>query len=374
MRLIDRYLLREFLFWLAVFFGAFLLVWITFDLSFELHRLQQYHLRGKDIVKYYVFTTPEFIPIALPVSLLLASLYTITNHARYNEITAIRAAGISLGRLCMPYVMAGIFFSVALFAFNEFCAPVAAEKADQVLRSRVEKRDSDPTPYMISPWNFINSGAGANGRRWVAAVYNTKTFEMTKPLVIWWASTNEGPRIWLSADSAVWTNNAWFFSGNVIENLETTRILKTNELVMPDFTETPGEIQSDIKVNAYRGINSKTHRADIPLADIVNYLRLHPHPDRKIRNWLYTKLHGRFAAPFACLVVVIVAIPFSAKSGRRNIFVGVAASIFIFFAYFVLQQVGLTFGETGILPSWLGAWFPNLFFGVGGLFLMSRVR
>jgi lipopolysaccharide export LptBFGC system permease protein LptF len=127
-------------------------------------------------------------------------------------------------------------------------------------------------------------------------------------------------------------------------------------------------------VNAYRGLNSKTHRADIPLADIVNYLRLHPHPDRKIRNWLYTKLHGRFAAPFACLVVIIVAIPFSAKSGRRNIFVGVAASIFIFFAYFVLQQIGLTFGETGLLPPWLGAWFPNLFFGVGGLFLMARVR
>jgi lipopolysaccharide export LptBFGC system permease protein LptF len=150
--------------------------------------------------------------------------------------------------------------------------------------------------------------------------------------------------------------------------------LKANELEMPEFSETPREIQSDIKVNAFRGINSKTHRADIPLAEIVTYLRLHPHPDRKIRNWLYTKLHGRFAAPFACLVVVIVAIPFSAKSGRRNIFVGVAASIFIFFAYFVLQQIGLTFGETGWMPSWLGAWFPNLFFGIGGLFLTARVR
>jgi lipopolysaccharide export system permease protein len=374
MRLIDRYLLREFLFWLAVFFGAFLLIWITFDLSFELHKLQQFHLRGKDIVKYYIFEIPEFIPIALPVSLLLALLYSLTNHARHNEVTAIRAAGISLGRLCLPYVMAGLFFSAALFAFDEFCAPKAADKADQVLRSRLEKRDSEPEPYMVSPLNFINSGLGGNGRRWNAVVYNLRTFEMTKPLVIWWASTNNGPRIWLSADSAVWTNGGWFFSGEVVENLETTRIMKTNALTMPEFTETPREIQSDIKVNTYRGLNTKTHRADIPLADIVNYLRLHPHPDRKIRNWLYTKLHGRFAAPFACLVVIIVAIPFSAKSGRRNIFVGVAASIFIFFAYFVLQQIGLTFGETGLLPPWLGAWFPNLFFGVGGLFLMARVR
>jgi len=373
MRLLDRYLLREFLFWLAVFFGAFMLVWIAFDLSFELHRLQQFHLRGKDIVQYYFFEIPEFIPIALPVSVLLALLYSLTNHARHNEVTAMRAAGISLARLCLPYVMAGLFFSVALFAFNEFFAPQAADRADEILKQRVEGASPRAERYLVKPLNLINYGIGGKGRSWNAAVYNTRTLEMTKPLVIW-SPTNGGPRLWLSADTAVWTNGAWFFSGDVVENLETARILKTNALVVPELTETPAEIQSEIKVNAYRGITTKTHRADIPLADIVNYLRFNPHPDRKMRNWLFTKLHGRFAGPFACLVVVLVAIPFSAGSGRRNIFVGVAASIFIFFAYFFLQQVGLTFGETGWMPSWLGAWFPNLFFGIGGLYLMSRVR
>jgi lipopolysaccharide export LptBFGC system permease protein LptF len=179
----------------------------------------------------------------------------------------------------------------------------------------------------------------------------------------------------LSATEAAWTNGTWVFSGNVVKTLGTTRVLSTtNDVAMPEFSETPVEIQSDIKVNAFRGINSKTHRADLPLADIVHYLRFHPNPDRHMRNWLFTKLHGRFAGPFTCLVAVIVAIPFSARSGRRNIFVGVAASISIFFAYFVLQQVGLTFGETGWMPPWLGAWFPNLFFGLGGLALMSKVR
>jgi lipopolysaccharide export system permease protein len=151
-------------------------------------------------------------------------------------------------------------------------------------------------------------------------------------------------------------------------------VAATNYLVMPEFRETPREIQSDIKVSKEHGTIVKTRRADIPLSDLIRYLRVHPRPDPKMRSWLYTKLHGRFAGPFACLVVVIVAIPFSARSGRRNIFVGVAASIFIFFTYFVLQQVGFAFGEAGWIPSWLGAWFPNLFFGAGGLFLMSRVR
>jgi lipopolysaccharide export system permease protein len=371
MRLIDRYLLREFLFWLAIFFSAFLVIWIAFSLSFELHRLQQFHLRGKDIIQYYFFEIPEFIPIALPVALLLATLYVVTNHGRHNELTAIRAAGISLVRLCMPYFVAGLLFSVLLFTFNELFAPLAADKADEILQSRAD-RQAKAERHLIKPMNFINYGIGGKGRAWNAAVYDTDTFEMTKPLVTWWPTNAQ---VQLSATTAAWTNNTWVFSGDVVETVGTTRVMRTtNSIAMPEFTETPIEIQSDIKVNTYRGITTKTRRADIPLTDIVNYLRFHPQPDRKMRNWLFTKLHGRFAGPFACLVVVIVAIPFSARSGRRNIFVGVAASIFIFFTFFVLQQVGLTFGETGWMPSWLGAWFPNLFFGVGGLFLMSRVR
>ncbi|HXS69718.1 MAG TPA: LptF/LptG family permease [Candidatus Polarisedimenticolia bacterium] len=372
MRLLDRYTLREFLFWLAVFFGAFLFIWIAFDLSFELHRYQQYHLRAKDIVEYYVFEIPEFFPMALPISLLLALLYSVTNHARYNEITAMRAAGISLARICLPYVCVGILLSIGSLLFNEYCAPGAADKADQVLRRRVEKITATDR-YKVQPFTFINFSVGGLGRVWTAPVYNMKTTEMLKPTVAW--PTNGASRFWLSADSAVWTNHAWVFSGDVVENLDNVRVMKTtNALAVPEFKETPKEIQSVIRVNAYRGLNSRTHRADVPLRDVINYLRLNPHPDRKMRNWLYTKLHGRFAGPFACLVVVFVAIPFAAGSGRRNVFVGVAASISIFFVYFVLQQVGLTFGETGWLPPWLGAWFPNLFFGLGGLLMMLKVR
>ena len=43
--------------------------------------------------------TPDFLVTILPVVLLLALLYTLTNHARHNEITAMRAAGVSLWRV-----------------------------------------------------------------------------------------------------------------------------------------------------------------------------------------------------------------------------------------------------------------------------------
>ena len=115
-------------------------------------------------------------------------------------------------------------------------------------------------------------------------------------------------------------------------------------------------------------------RADIPIAQLLDYLRLHPHPADSIRPWLYTKLQGRLAAPWTCLVVVLIAIPFGAASGRRSVFVGVASSLVICFVYFVLQQFCLAFGAGGDIPPWLAGWFPNLAFGFTGLWLTARVR
>jgi len=74
------------------------------------------------------------------------------------------------------------------------------------------------------------------------------------------------------------------------------------------------------------------------------------------------------------LIVVLMAIPFGAQSGRRNLFFGVAGSIFICFGFFILQQVSLAFGMSGRVPGWVAAWLPNIIFAVTGIILTLRVR
>jgi lipopolysaccharide export system permease protein len=96
-------------------------------------------------------------------------------------------------------------------------------------------------------------------------------------------------------------------------------------------------------------------------------------PAAEAANW-WTKFEGRLATPWTCLVVVLIAIPFGVAPGRRNLFVGVAGSVFICFTFFALQQVGLALGMGGYLPAWLAAWLPNLFFATLGIFSMARVR
>ena len=142
---------------------------------------------------------------------------------------------------------------------------------------------------------------------------------------------------------------------------------------MPEFDETPKEIRSEIKISAYESLRN-SRKTNIPLTDIWDYLRLHPTLSDADSSWLLTKLHGRLAMPWTCFVVMLIAIPFGAAAGQQNLFVGVAGSIFICFAFFVIQQVGLALGTGGYLPAWLAAWLPNLAFGTTGLLLIARVR
>src|SRR5258708_16515015 len=102
MRLLDRYLLRELLVPLGYCLSGFLVFWVAFDLFSELGDLQEHKMRAGDIGLYYVLKAPELLVITVPMALLLALLYPFTNHARYHEITAVRAAGWCPLRLSRP--------------------------------------------------------------------------------------------------------------------------------------------------------------------------------------------------------------------------------------------------------------------------------
>ena len=79
----------------------------------------------------------------------------------------------------------------------------------------------------------------------------------------------------------------------------------------------------------------------------ISYLLSHLELNAQDRDFLKTQYHMRLAQPWTCLIVALIAIPFGAASGRRNVFVGVALSIFICLAYLVLQPLGLALAATG---------------------------
>lgn len=373
MRLLDRYLLRELLVPLVYCLVGFLIFWIAFDLFDRIGEFKEKELLFFDIAEYYLARTPEFLALVLPIALLLAILYALTNHARHHEITAIRAAGVSLWRICLPHLAVGFLLSAGLLVINEFWADDSDEASDRILTRRLPGNLVARNPSQVRNLGFTNA---REQRVWQIGIYDALSGNMVNPQILW--RQPDGSRLWVTAASAEPAPGGWVFHQvrQFLEGAQTNAIplpiLETNRLFIA-FTETPDEIRSEIRISRVLGMRG-ARKTDIPIEEIVNYLRLHPNPSAADRAWLYTKLHGRLALPWTCLVVVLVAIPFGAPSGRRNLFVGVASSIVLCFAYFVLQQMGLALGSGQHLPPWLAAWLPNIVFGLGGVWLTARVR
>jgi len=369
MRLLDRYLLRELLTPLAyclIGIQAFVTFFVLFT---DLDKIQAGKLHFWDTIAYSTLSAMSFITVVLPISLLVALLIALTYHARHNEITALRAAGVSLWRLCVPYFLVGFVASAALFALNEIYVPRSTEWATRILNRYVHRPDDSQNQFH----GFTNARAH---RIWIFNEYRPETAEMSGSIVVNWTLPDGSIRK-LYADRAVYTKPGWTFSNvkefeQASETAPVVPFLQTRVLAMTEFDETPVEIENEIKMGEYESLHSR--KLNVPLSVLWEYLQRHPNlPPAGAAQWR-TKFDGRLAAPWTCLVVVLIAIPFGVASGRRNLFVGVAGSIFICFTFFVLQQVGLALGTGGYLPAWLAAWLPNLAFGATGLLLIARVR
>ena len=373
MRLHDRYLFRELLTPLAYCLGGFLVFWISFFFFTELEHMQESKLHALDCVEYAAAMTPGFFVLALPIALLLALLYALTHHARHNEITALRAAGVSLWRLCLPYFVVGLLASIVYFALNEIAVPRCNAWSDRILTRYVHDAGPAESKTHFYKGGFHNARAH---RTWQIEEFNVTTATMTQPNVSW--TLPDGSWNELVAGHAIFTNGSWtFFDAKFFAQTAAhgnfVPLYFTNVIAMPDFDETPGQIARNLKFSDSENL-LKSHSADIPISELWPYLRDNPEIPAKEKAKVLTKLDGRIAAPWTCLVVVFIAIPFGAAPGRRNLFFGVAGSIFICFAFFILQQVGLALGMNGYMPPWLAAWLPNLFFAALGIYLTLRIR
>ena len=390
MRLLDRYLLRELLVPLAYCLAGFQIFWVSFQLFNELPMFQERGMSATAIAWYFLLKTPDLLPKVLPMALLLALLYALTNHARHNELVAMRAAGIGLWRIGAGYLGVGALLSLGLLFSNEVLGPVADEAAEKILirhgarAAAVASAQGEWIPNV----NFHNESAD---HWWRASAFHMKRGELLSPSVEYPAGG--GTTNWLSADRAVWTNGAWLFLNNVRLHIrrppdpDIPEIYITNRFAVAALTESPRQMQTEIKVGTMTAARA-AKQLRFNLRDLVDYRRFHPHLPADRHALVATQFHGRLAQPWTCLVVVCIALPFGALTSRRNVFAGVAVSIFLMVVHYFLTQLGLAFGTGLVLPEtitrlspWVAelppilcTWGPNALFAGLGIWLTNKLR
>src|SRR5208283_26644 len=105
------------------------------------------------VSEYLLNVTPYFLYNITPLSILLAVLITLGVMQKANEITAMKATGISIYRIIVPVLLATAVLAAALFSFDQFYLPHANKRQD-ALRNTIKGK---PTQTYLNPdrkWIF----------------------------------------------------------------------------------------------------------------------------------------------------------------------------------------------------------------------------
>ena len=108
------------------------------------------------------------------------------------------------------------------------------------------------------------------------------------------------------------------------------------------------------------------------MTELRKYLQSNKDKGKRYNKALM-RYHEKFALPFACFVLGLVAIPLGMQTKRGTRSAGTVMGILVFLGYYILLTVGWSFGESGTLHPIAGMWLPNIVLGGIGLFLYIRM-
>lgn len=361
MKLIDRYLLKSFLVPLFYCLAAFTLVYVIFDLFDNLSDFIDGKTPVAGVALYYAALIPTVLIYIVPVSLLLAVLASLSSLTKNNELTAMRASGVSLIRLMLPYVMVGLTASLVVLTVNETIGPTAAFWCKKFIS---EQKQINPDAVHTAEIAMNKESAG---RIWYIREYDTRDNRM-RGIEVTQRREDGSEEYKLQAAEGQWLDGYWVFTDfnqQFYDRYGNPRGLpkrfQTREMF--EYSEKPVDFLSEIKPPEF-----------MSSAELLRYIRMNESSRSDAIDRRRVDLHFRLAQPWACLVVILLGIPFGNQTGRKGALQGFMLSLGLFFSYYALVNFGLFLGKDGVLPAWIAGWLPHLLFLPLGIYLIYRIR
>ena len=321
------------------------------------------------ILKYYAFLSPTLIPVFLPISLLLSFIFILGSLHRNNEITAMRAAGMSDLRITRALWIASVVASGFFFWLNASAIPQCKEASrkiydNAILESKISEGYKGAGVIVSLCFNnrrdkrlwFLNSFSRVTnkGRGVRVSVLDDQAREIYRVMA------REG--VYDDVDKC------WFFvDGQEMEfdakNNRPIRAVGFDKRYFRNFKERPEIMILSMEKVHDLSLNENKILLDAFGAD-GEYAAALPYLVRQYSLWL---------SPLVCVVVLAIAIPFSMTGVRTNPMVGVSKTIGMFFAYFVLESLMNGLGGKGIIPPLVAALIPPCIILVWTAFLYRKV-
>ncbi len=360
MKLLDRYLIRQFLITSLFSLGAVLLVFIVIDAMEKLDDFIDKQAGLHIILLYYVYFVPEIIKLISPVALLLGSLFVTARMSTQSELTAFRACGTSLYRFMLPFVAVALLTSGALVYFNGWVVPQANAQKFAIERTYLHKDVINASGSNIyiqdSPTRILSIGFFDDSRN-VASRVSIQEFDASDP-------TNMIERT--DAVSMAWDSSGhrWVLSG------VTQRMFAGDKETLEQFAMLPaGPLHFDPDE-----LRKKQEKPDeMSYASLRQFIVNQRRAGQDVSQWL-VDYYGKISYPFAAVIVVLFGVPFASVRRRGGTGVQLGISLLICFIYLIVMKVSQVFGYNGDVNPLLTAWAANIVFFAGAIVVIARVR
>lgn len=371
MKIIDKYMLKQYLVPFGYCVGAFCLLYIVLDLFDRFSDFVAAKSTLQDILlyyAYYLFKVNGFVPfivVVLPIALLLATLYTLTMFARHNELTAMCASGVSLRRLMVPLMAVGLCASIFGAVIQETLGPQATRWIASYTKQVLKK--SNDSSFMVRDYLYHSGNAR---HQWLIKELDTRTPSRLKGVKVTHERADGSLAMEITADTAEWLDGTWWFYG--------LRRRDYDERSDPIGPQTPASEQpvemADYDERPDDFINELQSTDFLSTMDMIRTIENRPNVTGPWLSRRLVDIHARLAMPWSCLILILLGLPATAGGARRPAMRSVAFGVGALFLFYFLVNMGMILGKREILQPWLAGWLPNLtFLGIGG-WLTWRLR
>lgn len=354
MNLINRYLIQEIVSSILLIMLALIAMFSFFDLIQELESLGKGNYGLTDVLTFVLLSAPGHVYQVVPVAVLVGTMYALGRLSRNSELIILRVSGISITSLTWSLVRIGFVFAVLTFVVGEFVTPYTEKTAQ---RMRIKATDS------VIAQDFRSGLWIKDGRSFVNVEEVLPNNTLLK-VHIYEFDDNFHLRTISNAKSGNFEEDGW----NLTEVTQT--IFGEDNVKSIYFPE--ANWQSLIRPELLNVLLVQPEK--MSAQNLYSYIS-HLSQNKQKTSRHEIALSAKIVYPMACMVMVVIALPFGfiqQRSGGTSgkIFFGIMLGVF----YQVLNRV---FVHLGLLNDWspiFSTIVPTALFLLAGLTMLFMVE
>jgi lipopolysaccharide export system permease protein len=313
------------------------------------------------IAKYFLFKIPLAVYQIIPAAVLLSTLLTVGIMSKNNEITAMKACGISIYKISGPLLLIALVITGFTFISSEYITPYTNTKVESIKNSVKNMRPK----YFVKHDKIWYTGRGL--------IYNIDYFDnKTNELygiTIFNFDDNFNIVKRTDAKTALFKDNGWVLNDIITRDFS----YKKGKLGINEVKETGEKKVLFIEPpKTFKEVRKKTR--EMSYNELKRFISKIKHEGYGATEY-EVDLYAKISIPFISVVMTIIGIPFALKRRRAgSIAVGTGISIVIGFCYWIMLSFALSLGHAGVLPPVVAAWISLIIFLLIGAYMFSTIR